>query len=321
MTMKNKILIIHQGGIGDLVLSLPAFYTIRSVFPKYHFEVMGYPRILSLIHNRFYADSISNVDRAAVSSLYREDGIVAQEIKDYISQFDTVFVFGGKSQDVLVKNIKKITGHEVLHIPTFTENADEHVIDFQLKSLSALGFDTPVRSPKIVLLQEDAKKGTEFLKAEGIRLQSEPLIAVHPGSGGKGKNWPVENYLCFIDKLYSEVKVVFLVIEGPAEKKAVKRLEEELNNIPVIFLRSLELPLLAAIIRQCDMYVGNDSGITHIAASLGVATLALFGPTDPKVWGPRGDSVCIFRELDAEQGWKWTSTDEVAGKALKLIRK
>jgi ADP-heptose:LPS heptosyltransferase len=281
---------------------------------------MGYPRILSLIHNRFYADSISNVDRAAVSSLYRDDGIVAQEIKDYISQFDTVFIFGGKSQDVIVENIKN-SGSQAFRIPTFPENADEHVIDFQLKSLSALGFDTPIRSPEIFLPQEDVKKGTEFLKAEGIRLQSEPLIAVHPGSGGKGKNWPVENYLCFIDKLYSEVKGVFLVIEGPAEKKAVKRLEEELNNIPVIFLRSLELPLLAAIIRQCDMYVGNDSGITHIAASLGVATLALFGPTDPKVWGPRGDSVCIFRELDAEQGWKWTSTDEVAGKALKLIRK
>ena len=56
----------------------------------------------------------------------------------------------------------------------------------------------------------------------------------------------------------------------------------------------LPLPILAAIIKRSDLFVGNDSGITHLAAAIGTPTISIFGPTDPRMWGPRGEQVKIL---------------------------
>ncbi len=133
---------MHQGAIGDLILSLPAFYSIRKKIPEARFEVMGYPQVLSLIHKRYYADAIVSVDRAGVASLYNDDGCLNEELQNYLRRFEKVFIFGSKSQAVVIKNIQRIKdGPEVYHVKTFPESLDVHVTDFQLNQLAMLGFD------------------------------------------------------------------------------------------------------------------------------------------------------------------------------------
>ena len=100
----------------------------------------------------------------------------------------------------------------------------------------------------------------------------------------------------------------------------IDNMSEALDGITFIALQSLALPLLAAILSQCSLFIGNDSGITHLAAALGVPTIALFGPTDPYVWGPRGKKVFIAREvIEDGSGWKWASTDTVLKAALDFL--
>jgi ADP-heptose:LPS heptosyltransferase len=97
---------------------------------------------------------------------------------------------------------------------------------------------------------------------------------------------------------------------------------EALDGITCIDLQCLELPLLAAILSQCHLFIGNDSGITHLAAALGVPTIALFGPTDPYVWGPRGKKVFIAREnLKGSTAWQWVSADAVLEVAYNFLNK
>jgi ADP-heptose:LPS heptosyltransferase len=317
---QNKILIIHQGAIGDLILSLPSFYSIRVSFPKHHFKVMGYPEILNLIHRRFYADSISSVERAFVASLYNETGNISNEIKKFLSQFKTIFVFGGESQEIFIKNIKKnIQGSQVFRIPVFPDNNTEHVTDFQLRKTADLGFDVKTKIPKLFPAEDDINKGIKFLKEKGVCKDGDPLIALHLGSGGLKKRWPHDNYIRFISGLYRNIKSVFLMIEGPADDGLKEKLKYIPSSVPVIYLKNADLPFLAAIISQCALYAGNDSGITHIAAALGVATIALFGPTDPMIWGPRGDKVYIIRKNHGERSWEWPDTDEVISKAMEIM--
>jgi ADP-heptose:LPS heptosyltransferase len=95
-------------------------------------------------------------------------------------------------------------------------------------------------------------------------------VVIHPGSGSPKKNWPYFEEL--VDKLPNAI-----VLVGPASKgKGVRVLE------------NLSLPEVFHYLRRCRAYIGNDSGITHLAAYLGCPTIALFGPTDPRVWGPIG---------------------------------
>ncbi|MDQ2712308.1 MAG: glycosyltransferase family 9 protein [Acidobacteriota bacterium] len=102
-------------------------------------------------------------------------------------------------------------------------------------------------------------------------------VVIHPFSGGKRKNWPLRCYEQVAERLKPRVEW----IAGP---------EEDLERAK----RFDDLAYLASWLRGARLYIGNDSGITHLAAAVGVPTLALFGPTDPKVWGPRGENVTVL---------------------------
>jgi ADP-heptose:LPS heptosyltransferase len=103
-------------------------------------------------------------------------------------------------------------------------------------------------------------------------------VAVHPFSGSARKNWPLPNFRALEHGL--PLRVEWLV--GP---------EEQLDGAN----RFEDLLELATWIGGARLYIGNDSGITHLAAATGVPTLALFGPTAPEVWGPRSHNVTVLR--------------------------
>jgi heptosyltransferase III len=120
------------------------------------------------------------------------------------------------------------------------------------------------------------------------------FIAVHPGSGSPRKNWPPEPLALLLERLPAATGATPLLVAGPADDEAVSRLLACLSQ-PLPILRHVPLPVLAAVLGQADAYLGNDSGPTHLAAILGRPTLALFGPTDPALWAPRGPRVRILR--------------------------
>lgn len=314
--MQRTILIIHQGAIGDLVLSLPAFHAIRSAFPGQHVEVMGYPTTLSLIHKRFYADSIASIDRAGMASLYVNDHEIAHDIKAYLEQFERIYVFGGSGQEVLVNNMRSMLASDVRRIACVPNTTGEHVVDFQLRQL---GLPLPSVLPRLFLLPEDFDQADRFLELYEVSIVNQPLVAVHPGSGGSRKNWPVAHFAAFMSVMQQRTGCTFLVISGPADTAPVQQLMNQAAPIPVIVVRELALPVLAAVLGRCRLLVGNDSGITHIAAAMGTGTLAFFGSTDQAVWGPRGERVCIMGPRDPEQDSIWASPDEAVAQALGMI--
>lgn len=106
------------------------------------------------------------------------------------------------------------------------------------------------------------------------------FAAVHPFSGGARKNWPLERFRA----LKLDLPIEFTA--GPEEKLPEARRFEDLSE-------------LAAWLASAAVYIGNDSGISHLAAAVGTPTLALFGPTRPEVWAPRGSIVKVLRDMEA----------------------
>lgn len=319
MELKQKLLIIHQGAIGDLILSLPAFAAIRKAFQGHSLEILGYRRTLNLIHKRFYADSVSSIDRASCAQLYQDDGIEAPELLEYLAPFATIIVFGGRRQEILVRNISRATAAQVFRIPPFPGSAGVHVVDFQLEHLRRCGIKPGGAVPELFLSDADMARAGSFLRARGIDFEKMMLTAIHPGSGSSRKNWPSENFIALINRLSGMRQCCFLLIEGPAEEELAAALQEQLAPMRLLWVRQPELVLLAALLKHCSLYIGNDSGVTHIAAALGIPVIALFGPTDPGVWGPRGQHVCILRGSDPQHGQPWPGVDAVAEKAAAVL--
>ena len=116
---------------------------------------------------------------------------------------------------------------------------------------------------------------------------------LHPGSGSAKKNAPLPWFLELAHRMERERAVTPVFLTGEADADVAAQLSACAPHRT--HLRDLSLLEAARVLAGAVTYVGNDSGITHLAAALGVPTLAVFGPTDPEQWGPRGEKVRIVR--------------------------
>ena len=147
-----------------------------------------------------------------------------------------------------------------------------------------------------------------------------PLLAAHPGSGGRHKIWPAPRFAALMEMAAAEKGARWLLIRGPADAKPCAEVQENLPRVKPIIVEGLSLVHLASVLSACAGYVGNDSGITHIAAAVGTPTVAVFGPTDPAVWGPLGENACVVSASppswpSAEQVWRSLSRLVSAGQS------
>jgi len=124
-------------------------------------------------------------------------------------------------------------------------------------------------------------------------IGNKKAVIIHPGSGSPAKNWPAEKFAALAGKIRNETDFEPLVIGGEADVKEITCMRSLLPDFHI----HDNLPLLevASILSAAGGFVGNDSGITHLAAALGIPTVALFGPTDPAIWAPRGKNVSVIK--------------------------
>lgn len=289
----KRILIIRPGALGDLIVTLPAFGAIRQYFQDAHIEIMGYTTLLEITKGRFYADAVSRFDHADNALLFVNNAQLPPSLIKKFEGIDLVFSFVSDKEQVFAHNLRKTGVKHIIHrepIPASSENI--HITDYLLKSLDSLGVTELNAIPKVFLNNEDLCLGEKFIKDAAVD-SAKPLIAIHPGSGSRQKCWPVERFAGLMSRLSRDVNAQFLVTSGPADDRIIEELRQKTNN-SFITANQLPLPHLAAILAKCHLFIGNDSGVTHLSAAVGTPTIALFGPTDPRIWGPRGEKVTIL---------------------------
>ncbi len=310
---KEKIVALHQGAIGDLILSVPALLTIKKAYPGRGLELLGFPAILALIENM--ADRIVSIDSVRLSALYGECEDIPPGLRSFLEGFERIFLFSARDTGRFIENMQRCNP-ATLPVRTFPEGP-QHVTDFQLAQLEAAGYMPADPVPRVTVLPENYTRAEKYLRN---RTSGGRLIAVHPGSGGKKKNWPVALLASLLHQVHAETGAGLLLIQGPADQDQVNDLVSEISELPYKKVDNADLPLVATLISRCALFIGNDSGMSHVAAALGVSTIVVFGPTDPAVWGPRGESVSILRDIDSNGQWRWPGPDVVLSAALGLLR-
>ncbi len=290
----RKVLFIHQGALGDLVLSLPALASFREFYPNAHFEIAGFPRILSLIEGRYYADKVVSIDGSDWSSLYLEKTEIPQRLVNYLSDFDMGVVFAANPNQVFGENLRLAGIKYVFQIRTVPPNGKKiHVINYILSSANDVGLEILHTPPRLYLRRPERLFADGFLKGNSID-GSKMLVAIHPGSGGKKKVWMHQRFEEVMYELSGKINPVFLIICGPTDELFVEPILANTHLLNPILIKDIPLVRVASIIEKCRIYIGNDSGITHMATAIGKPTVALYGPTDPDIWGPKGPYVSVL---------------------------
>jgi ADP-heptose:LPS heptosyltransferase len=166
-----------------------------------------------------------------------------------------------------------------------------HMSNYLQQPLRLLGVPASDSPPRLCLKAVDERQADQWWMEHG--LGDARVLCLHPGSGSPAKNWPAQRFAEVALCAQRELGLRVVLIHGPADGVAVSDVQTYVQDLDHSVLRDLPLPLLAAILARCTAYVGNDSGVSHMAAALGVPTVAIFGPTDPEVWAPRGPSAHI----------------------------
>jgi ADP-heptose:LPS heptosyltransferase len=281
----KKTFIHHDGALGDLLLSIPAILHLRGQGVFVHLASRA--DVVAMLKETGIIDEGSAVGGPLYLSLY--GGSPNRELIDFLSRFESSLVFTAKAESAAATGIASMIPDTrvILTIPPV--GSAVHVSDFRLGQMGVKQAVTPA-IPVSSKRMEDAR---EFLRKSGYDFHR-PLIAVHTGSGGKRKCWPLGNYFTLFSQLLTVGKPYLLLLSGPAEGESiVECLKEFIRNHPTdaMHLENPDLPSLAALLAVSNLYIGNDSGVSHLAGSLGVRSIVLFGPTDPVMWRPLGGKV------------------------------
>jgi len=301
-TEVNSVLIIHQGALGDFILALPTLGTLRQAFPRANTVIMGFPRILELVEKRFYADEIISVDQKGMASFFVRGGELDSGLAQFFRTFDLIVAFGKDEKGAIVSNLHRVCEGRVIHLNLFPPwNERIHMTDHLLRELRRYHFSVESQNPKLYLTPADQGWGKGFCRKKGLTEEERTnAILLHPGSGSKKKVWPVERFVELFHYLQKHTESRVFIILGPAEgaetQKAFEGIQWDLGSRAPVLLKGLSLLGLASVMEGCRLYIGNDSGITHMAAALDIPTLAIFGPTDPVLWAPRGKKVGVLRK-------------------------
>jgi ADP-heptose:LPS heptosyltransferase len=287
------LLIIRPGAIGDTLVTLPLLQALRMLMPDLHITFVGNAAVLPFLRATGMVDEIASFEDRQWGQLFLPvDQQDHTKLYALLGQFNVAMCWLRDSDGVVRQNLAA-AGVERIAVAPGRPVSDEypHIVAYLTRCMATLFPALPEeivwQPPESYAWQPNAGR----------------TLVIHPGSGGKQKCWPIEYYATLTILLHQR-GIPIVVLSGPAESDLLPALRSLLADVPaerLQFLASASLLDLALLLRTCRAYLGNDSGITHLAALLGVPTIALFGPSDPVFWCPIGPRVMVVHEEKLEE--------------------
>jgi heptosyltransferase-3 len=289
---QGKILVIRGGAIGDFILTLPVLAALRRQFPRTHLEVLGYPHIAGLALAGGLVQRVQSIESRALAGFFARDGTLAEDLVDYFSEFDIIVSFLYDPDEIFQNNVRLCSQGQFITGPHRPDNGEGlHASEVFLKPLE-----------RLAVFDAEAVPRLEVGRAFETTIATGRWVAAHPGSGSEKKNWPEAKWLELLKYLIQTTTLNLLLVGGEAERERLARLEAVLPGTRIKVMQSAPLPELAQWLASCVGFVGHDSGISHLAAAVGLPSLILWGDTEETIWRPRGRNMTILRDANGLDG-------------------
>jgi heptosyltransferase III len=288
----KTIVMIHPGGLGDVLLAVPAMARLRTRFPKHRLVLCAEDQVARLLLACRIIDAWTSVQGRACADLFAGADSATGQVQAWLQDCDLAIGWMGDLDGKVSETLKAVGVREVIvRSPFSTAIRATHQRDRFLEAIN----EAPSDDEGDVLLavtEPLLHLGRASLEAAGISI-GQSLVVIHPGSGSAHK--------CVAPELLASVVVALqifgatpVILEGLADQEPVKRLLQSCVNPPIV-LKGLDVLTVAGVLVQARLFIGHDSGVTHMAGLMGVRTVALFGPTDPARWAPRGAHVTVVQ--------------------------
>jgi len=323
-SVKNNLLIVHQGALGDFIVTFPILRALKQFFSR----IDGICRASfgRLANHLNILDKYYSLDAARFASLYADS--IDPDVVELVTSYQNVLLFS--FSETLEHAMRSVNGPAVYRIAPWPEASQSvHVTEFLANHLRDSGLleseaqhyfhksvishpAQPRRASEAIhpagpvpnaRRQREKERGRQAgLNREAIQkerqrtavngtLQDGAKIVICPGAGSIKKRWPLSSFIKIAETLEAQGwSPEFLL--GPAEKDIASELSARSQNLFRVTTPQ-DLTALAAYLQTGHSYIGNDSAVSHLAAFLQVPTVAIFGPSDPCRWRPVGPKVAI----------------------------
>ena len=299
--VKPKILVIRGGAIGDFILTLPVMAALRRQFPQAHLEVLGYPHIAQLAMAGGLTDRVQPIEARGLAGFFARGGTLEPDLMDYFSEFDLVISYLYDPDEIFKTNICRCLVGQFIAGPHRPNEAEQiHATKVYLKPLERLAIFDADPVPRL------------SLNPQPTTLNQ---LVLHPGSGSEKKNWPETKWAGLIQQIAATTNWNLLLVGGEAEGERLQRLAALLPPARGSIAQGLPLAELAQRIQSCAAFVGHDSGITHLAAAVGLPCVVLWADTLEEVWRPQGERLIVLKEIT---GVRAISVEKVMNELRKL---
>ena len=290
--MTRSLVIVHPGSLGDVLVAVPAMRRLQARYPGRDTLLIAHDSISRLLVACGIVNASMSWDGPGGAGLFSRGAPLPGELTTWLNRCDAAVAWLDGYKDTLRATFREFHIARVwIQSPSSPVLRAKHQSDRFLEIVEESAGDGLSErfvqvSPGIV------EAGSACLERIGIP-RGRPFVLVHPGSGSAHKCLNPTTIAGIVQRL-DQQGLLPVIIEGPADQHAVERVLQAINSRPPI-LRNLDLPTLGGVLVQSQCLLGHDSGVTHLAALLGVRTVAVFGPTDPARWAPLGDHVTIVR--------------------------
>ncbi len=235
------------------------------------------------------AVQVRSIERYEITRLFVPGAEREENLRRFFDPYESIYSWMGSGQREFATHLKLLAGGRVKLFPFRPPDSQVHISDYYLNCVTER--PSGETFPTVPLRADALAWGRRYLSEIGF--EKKRILALAPGSGAREKNWPVE-FFRQVQRWWEEAAGGgSLIILGPAEGEW---LGNGYNWGSAIVARNLDLAKVAALLSLCDLYLGNDSGLTHLAAAVGVEAVALFGPTDRAQWAPRGKRVTVVSQ-------------------------
>ncbi len=304
------LLLLHHGAIGDFLLTLSVAGEVRQHLGRPRFAVIASAASARWAAAGSIVDLGHSPESVGLHTLFAPETPLDNRLSHLLGQATVILNFLGRHDESIHNRLVTATAGQVISVdprPTpATLASGLHITDQWAADVRSQG------------LQIDQPIPPRIRCSSGSNAQ--PIVIIHPGSGGRQKCWPIEQFMNLADALARHAMQIAWML-GPAER------EPDNDRFAAIAQRTAatgeelivedDLAGAAARIADAKLYIGNDGGMTHVAAATGTPTLAIYVATDPRVWRPLGENVSA---IDARAETE-SSRDRVLAQASSLIVK
>jgi ADP-heptose:LPS heptosyltransferase len=274
MAAVKRVLVVFPGALGDLICLLPALSEIGRRYRGASVELMARSELARLVVGRSVVGRGHSIDGREVSALFSESS--EESARGVFGGFERIYSFFA-FDDARFRGRLVAATDAVVSFHRFRPGGGGHVSEGYLREIGA---EEEVVVGRLEPTSEDLAAVERVLARAGCDCSR--LIVMFPGSGSAAKNWPAEKFAALASLLSNRASVA--IILGPAEES----IEPIFRESGATILKDLDLPTVAGIASIATAFVGNDSGVAHLAGAVGASGVVIFGPTDPLRWRPVG---------------------------------